>query len=332
LEENRPDPETTLLITWTPRENVRNFAKRFLHEVPCRYLVHLEDNEKLITAVNHGSTFEELASRPQEELDRLIGPDTRLSHPHYFPQFIAGASGITALIDTLGEFAPPGMPTFVFWPGYNPDFFSPQPIDYARRRGLGIADDEIVLVYTGNAHSANRQEVFSLYLATRLLNRLGVKTKLIRAGEDYVTILSAELAEIKPHILELGKIPHSEVAGVLAMSDILVQPGRVDPFNDYRFPSKVPEFFAMGRPVIIPAANLGRFVRHDADCLVLARGDALEIADLVVELSRDPIRRQRLAEGAVNFAHKHFQWDKIAKSYLAFVRGLIPVEQEHSAS
>jgi glycosyltransferase involved in cell wall biosynthesis len=330
LEENQPDPEETLLVAWTPRENVRNFTRRFLQTVPCRYLVHLEDNEKLITAVNHGSTFEELASRSTEELDRLIGPEARLSHPHHFPRFIAGAAGITALIDTLGEFAPAGLPTFVFWPGYNPDFFSQRPVDHPRRRALGIADDELVLAYTGNAHTANRQEVLSLYLATRLLNRLGVKTRLIRAGEDYARILSAELAEINPHIVELGKVPHSDVAGILAMADVLVQPGRADPFNDYRFPSKVPEFFALGRPVIIPAANLGRFVRHDVDCLVLTRGDALEIADLVFALAHDPARRQRLAEGAARFAQEHFQWSKQAADYLAFVRGLAPVKSVHS--
>ena len=318
LEANAPDPARTLLIAWTPRENVRNFCQRFLAAVPCRYVVHLEDNERLITEVNLGRPFEELRQLAPESLDALVGPEARLSHPLHFPRFIGAAAGITALIDTLADFAPPDMSRHIFWPGYNPSFFSRSEIDYARRRTHGIDDTEMVLVYTGNVHSANRQEVFSLYLAVGLLNRMGVRSRLVRAGEDYVQVIGDQLAELRKHCVELGKVPHSEVGGLLAMADILVQPGRADSFNDYRFPSKVPEFFALGRPVIIPAANLGRFVRNGIDCLVLQRGDAIEIADLVQALHADPVRRVALSDAAVTFANEHFQWKKIAVGFKDF--------------
>ena len=39
------------------------------------------------------------------------------------------------------------------------------------------------------------------------------------------------------------------IADILCLADVLIQPGRPDPFNDLRFPSKLPEFFAMGKPV-----------------------------------------------------------------------------------
>lgn len=312
VEEIAPIPTETLLVAWTPRENVRNFANRFLQEVPCRYVVHLEDNELLITAVNLGMSVHELLGAPPEKIDARFAPDERLSHPIRFRQFIDGSAGITVLIDRLAELAPIGHPCCVFWPGYNPNFFKPTPVNYAARRKLGVQDDECVLAYTGNVHTANRQEVFSLYLATRILNRLGIPTRLIRAGEDYAPVLDPSLDEIRPHVIELGKIPHSEVPGVLSMANVLVQPGRADEFNEFRFPSKVPEFFAIGRPVIIPAANLGRFVRHNEDCLVLRRGDALEIAELVAMIHRSPATAERLAQAALRFAHAHFQWSEIA--------------------
>ena len=46
-----------------------------------------------------------------------------------------------------------------------------------------------------------------------------------------------------------------------ALADVLVQPGRAGPFNDYRLPSKLPEFLSAGRPVVLPATNLARQLR-----------------------------------------------------------------------
>lgn len=317
----KPDPADTVIIAWTPRENVRRFVTALRAKLPAPYVVHLEDNEKLLTAGNLGLDYDVLASLPPAEIDRRLGADNRLSHPLHFPRFIAESTGVTALIDRLLEFAPAGHPSLLFWPGYNPAFFGPRPVDYARRRALGITDDTTVLVYPGNVHSANVGEVRSLYLATCILNRREAKTLLIRTGEDYVPVLDHTLHEAARHLISLGKLgSQAEVGDALAMADILVQPGQAGPFNDYRFPSKLPEFFALGRPVLLPAANLGRFVHDGHDAIVMSRGDALEIAARIADLTGDRSRRETLAAAAAAFAARHFQWTHIAAAVEAFLR------------
>ena len=62
---------------------------------------------------------------------------------------------------------------------------------------------------------------------------------------------------------------------------MLVQPGRPDAFNDYRFPSKLPEFLASGRPVMLPRTNIGLHLEDGVEALLLGHGDADEIADKV---------------------------------------------------
>ena len=327
LEQSKPDAARTIIVAWTPRENVRKMVVRIRLRLECLYVVHLEDNERVITSVNLGCDYDLLEQMPSEELDARIGVDARLSHPHRFPDFVAQASGVSVLMDTLLSFAKDGQPGHVFWPGYNPAFFGELPVNYEGRRSLGIADNELVLAYTGNVHSANRREVLSLYLAVTLLNRLGIKARLVRTGEDYATIADENLAELKSHVIELGKVPsQADVARVTSMADVLVQPGRSDPFNDYRFPSKVPEFFALGRPVLIPATNLGRFVKDGHDCVVLRRGDAFEIAAHLQALHADPALRERLARQSLAYARSHFQWMDIGRGYLTFLRGLVAVE------
>jgi glycosyltransferase involved in cell wall biosynthesis len=327
LAKRRPDPKNTVVVAWTPRENVRLFVEKLRTRLPCPYVVHLEDNELLLTAVNLGLSTDELLKLPEAELDRRLGADDRLSHPRHFPRFIAQSAGITALIDTLVKFAPSGHPHLVYWPGYNPTFFRSQPVDYTRRRQLGITDDTLVLVYPGNVHSANCAEVRSLHLAVCLLNRQGIKSVLIRTGEDYVPVLDHTLNEVARYLISLGKLgSQADVADALALGDVFVQPGHAGPFNDYRFPSKLPEFFALGRPVLLPATNLGRYVRPGIDAIVLQRGDALEIASHLAELWPQTELRRRLSTNAATFAAEHFQWSQIAAQVLLFLAARLPAK------
>ncbi len=318
LEQEKLRSTETVLLAWTPRENVRRFAQRFLEQVPAPYFVHLEDNEKLLTATNLGMDTEALSALPLAEIDRRLQVDDRLAHPLHFPKFIAGSAGITALIDRLAELAPPGHPQLIFWPGYNPTFFAPRAVNLQQRRVLGIEDDVTVLAYPGNVHSANVEEVQSLYLATCVLNRKGIKALLVRAGEDYVPVLDHTMHEAARHFVSLGTVNQPKVADALAMADFLVQPGHAGAFNDYRFPSKLPEFFITGRPILLPSANLGRFVRDGQDAIVLKRGDAFEIAEQIAALKRDRPLCEHLSHQAVHFAQDHFQWSAIASRVLQF--------------
>ena len=87
------------------------------------------------------------------------------------------------------------------------------------------------------------------------------------------------LAESECPIVSVPFQPRERVASYLALADVLVQPGRLDDFNGYRFPSKLPEFFAMGRPVILPATNIGLRIEDGKDALLAYRGDAIELAE-----------------------------------------------------
>jgi O-antigen biosynthesis protein len=100
------------------------------------------------------------------------------------------------------------------------------------------------------------------------------------------------------------------VPGYLAIADAFVQPGARDEFNRYRLPSKLPEFLAMGRPVVLPNCNIGAELRHGVDALLLERGDGAEIADAVESLIADPALAQRLGRAAREFAVGSLDWDE----------------------
>lgn len=302
----------SVVHAWTPREAVRELVQELSARYGCPYVVHLEDNEDAITADTLGLTLDQL-----HEVNGSVPPT--VAHPQRMRSFLAGAAGLSVIIDRLLEFQPDGIPSEVVWPAYEPDLFTPDPPDAELRRRLGIAEGEAVLVYAGNAHHSNAREVRSLYLAVAAVNRAGRPLKLVRLGRDYVQFLERELRPVERHVVRVPLQQREEVPRYMRLADVLVQPGRPDDFNDYRFPSKLPEFFATGRPVVLPATNIGRFVKDGEDAVLLQRGDALEIAAAVERLLDDDELRRRLGHAARAFAERSFSWpasaDKLRRLY-----------------
>ncbi len=306
----------SLIHVWTPREVVRRFTERVraLYAVPV--FVHLEDSERAILESRVGRSTAELLQLPESELDGLVPND--LSHPRHAQEFLHSAAGVTTIVEKLSEDVPPSVPTMTFWPAADPNLYCAKEANRALRTALGIRLEDTVLVYHGNAHPANVAEVGSLYQAVTLLNQRGHRTFLIRAGRDDGDLMAEENARIGSHLLHLGYTAPRFLPDVMRLADYFVQPGVPGAFNDYRFPSKLPEFFAIGRPVILPRSNLGAAVKHGEDAYVLPRADAESIAAAVLELNADPALVAQLTQGALAFAEQHFSWKRCAERLLEF--------------
>ncbi len=306
----------TIIHAWTPREHVRRFTEQLSGRLHCPVLVHLEDNEDVVTSANLGQELDRFLAQPAGVMDEII-PD-HLSHPHRFREFLKNASGVTMLIDRLSEFVSEGKPHHLFWPAYNDQTFHEMPLLLEERRRHGIQDHEIVLAYTGHVTNANRAEVASIYLAIAILRRRGHPARLLRTGLDCVPVFPTASKEIQEAVISLGVLDHAELPKVLGMANFLVQPGKANAFNDYRFPSKLPEFFSIGRPVLLPDTNLGRFVRDGVDAILLREVHAMEIVDRILELIADPEKQKALSRAALEFCRQHFDWNKTAAGLLGF--------------
>lgn len=307
LERCRRVPEPTIVLAWTPRENVRIATEAFSRGLGAPYVVHLEDNEWYL--------YSEAVRRPIEEVRRLslaeqnrITPPT-LIHPTRSERFMADAAGITVITEELNEFNLAGLPHHVARPGIDFERFRSDLEPPMRRATLGIAPDEFVIVYHGTVHYANQHEMLSLYLAVKLLQRRGRKVRLVRLGEtDLGGIDPRAFGALRDGVVELGSVGWREIPGFLALADGFVQPGGPDDFNRYRLPSKLPEFLAMGRPVVLPDCNIGHDLEHGRNALLLRKGDAIEIAERLELLLDDVELRRRLAAGARSFALERLNW------------------------
>jgi len=320
-----PRDGPTLVHAWTPREIVRRCTETLSTRLGCPYVVHLEDNEESILARTLGVSVSDLRRRADLEV-----PDS-LTHPVRYHSFLAGAAGVTALIDRLFEFKPEGVPGQVFWPAFDPALGWGRPPDEGLRQRIGLRAGERVVVYTGNVHPSNQREMSSLYLALALLRRRGVPLRLVRTGTDHVLPYEVPLAEVMGEmVINLGQQPRTELPAIVSLADVLVQPGGPDAFNDYRFPSKLPEFLASGRPVLLPRSNIGHHLVEGEQCVLLEVGNALEIARKLEPLLADEERRRRIGAAGRAFAVQNLSWKKAAHDLMAFYESLVRPRQRQS--
>jgi len=301
---------------WTPREVVRKFCDRVREQFACRLFVHMEDNEWHLLSCAFGQPFEAIASLDGNELDALL--PSSLAHPHRAMEFLTGAAGVTVIIDKLKEILPPVKATLDLWPSADEELFMPRSAHPLQRHLIGVPENSTAVVYTGNVHRANAHEMRSLYLAIAILNREGLPATLVRTGRDYCPFLGPDETWARQHSIELGLVPRNDLPSLLAMADVLVQPGRSDNFNDFRFPSKLPEFLSVGRPVILPYANVARYMTHGRHGFILQESNAVAIADAIREVTSDRQLYQTLSEGALEFFRTHLSWSNSAKKLNEF--------------
>jgi glycosyltransferase involved in cell wall biosynthesis len=317
------EPGETIVCAWTPREIVRRATERATAALGCPYVVHLEDNEEHLLSSALQVSYEELRRLPVDRLDQLVGED--FIHPAHYPRLIERAAGLTVITEELNEFNFVGRPHHLARPGVDTERFRPDLPPAVRREQLGLRPDDFVLVYHGIGHWANLRELFSLYTAVKLLQRRGRGVRLVRLGStkpggvDPRTIQA--LRDGEP---DLGDVPWRDVPGYLALADAYVQPGAPNDFNRYRLPSKLPEFLAMGRPVVLPACNLADDLVEGENALFLRRGDALEIAARIEQLLDDPALAERLGRGARQFATEQLSWPRNAAALADFYRRRLP--------
>lgn len=295
-----------LIHAWTPRECVRRFVVAYQQKAPTpsRLVVHLEDNEGHLFEGYTGLKLDTLADQPAATLSRWLVDG--MPDPLRYRAFLGLADGITVITPRLTELVPAGVPTHELPPGVDFDFYGPQPADAKLRAELGLKPGEKVVTLTGSNTFANEAEIRELYLAVALLNERGTPTRLIRTGFNSPQFLATIPANVAAHVLDLGFVAKAKLPHLLALADVLVQPGRPGPFNDYRLPSKLPEFLASGRPVILPPTNLALAMTDGREALFLDAATPAEIADLCEKVFRNEKLAESLGRAGHAFARQHF--------------------------
>ena len=134
------------------------------------------------------------------------------------------------------------------------------------------------------------------------------------AGEIRQLIASLQLESA---VLQVGRVPHHEVAADYSIIDVMVYPRHRDRLTELVTPLKPLEAIAMGKAVIGSDVGGIKELLDDGRAGWLFRaGDPDDLARQVLGLLKDAAAREALASQAREYAVRERAWDAIVQGYL----------------
>lgn len=176
--------------------------------------------------------------------------------------------------------------------GTIPELFNPAITDPRLRNVLGI-DDKFVVSFCGNHGVA--QGLFNVLEAAKLL-RIEKKILFCFIGEGPVKrdLLAKKEKDNIQNAHFLPQVPLNEIARYINTSDLLLVPLSGDKVFDWFIPSKMFDFMACGKPVVLAVNGEARKILEESRGGVYVPPDNPRLlAEMILQLSRD---REKLAE------------------------------------
>lgn len=179
------------------------------------------------------------------------------------------------------------------------------------------------IVFTGMIYQAQIDAIRNVAQAVNSLTEADVKLAL------YTPVSPNKLAGlgIDGPKVEYYFIPHHEIPGVQMSADILLLPLAFDaPYPDIirtASPSKMPEYLAAGRPILVHAPSysyISRYAREHGFGLVVDKPDINVLKEAIMRLLSDQKLRSRLVENARDTAKKNHDAEKVSKKLQLYLR------------
>ena len=129
--------------------------------------------------------------------------------------------------------------------------------------------------------------------------------------------------DLEGRVLLRPYVPANDLGRALGCADIILVPLQPRGFNLARFPNRVGEAMAAGRPVVTNAAgDVAELVRQEG-IGVVADADPAAMARAVQDLLGDPDRMSLMGRNARQVAERKFDWAILARRVESFYEGIL---------
>jgi glycosyltransferase involved in cell wall biosynthesis len=245
----------------------------------------------------------------EERPNRLVRAVLRPVETFFEERFRTWADGTTVINNLLRQRAIKlGVPpeTILHLPnGSDVDKLYPIPQTKARR-ALGWPEDVPVIGYIG---AIFQRDAVLMAQAFDQIRQVEPKARLLLIG--YCNVAVEKLVATPDAVRRTGRIGYSEINRYLAACDVCWLPLRDSDANRGRYPLKINDYMAVGRPVVATAVgDVADLVRR-GEFGLLASDRPDDLAHQVLTLLRDPALREEMGQRARRLAETEFSWDRI---------------------
>jgi phosphatidylinositol alpha 1,6-mannosyltransferase len=185
--------------------------------------------------------------------------------------------------------------------GIDRDQFNPERRSLEWRRSLGIADDEMVVIFLGRIVMEKGLDVFAD--AIHAFGTFGLKHRVLVIGEGPA---QEWFEEQLPHAIFVGQQTGDDLARAVASADVFLNPSITEAFGNVTL-----ESMACALPVIAAhATGATNLVRSGITGTLVDGTDPDEFAEALAAYARDPDMRRHHGEAGLEVAQR-MDWDTI---------------------
>lgn len=261
-----------------------------------------------------GGTIQERSGR----LYSLIFGRGETFFEEYFRRFADGATTISLVLrKRLAEMGYPPEKIFLLRNGTDlPSAAAPD--RESCRRALGLAADRPLIGHLGTLFEKDARLLFD---SMRLLRKKREDLRLVLIGRHRLKL--QRYNGQRRFLIETGEIGRETLPLWLSACDLLVLPLKRSIANQGRWPSKINDYFASGRPVVsTPVGDIGTIFERERIGL-LAEDRPEEFAHALDDLFQDPERQSCLGQRALAFVRDHLDWRLIARGVEKFYNEIV---------
>jgi len=180
------------------------------------------------------------------------------------------------------------------------------------RKQLMLADDADILCHIGFTHPIAFEKMIYAFdeVAKRQKNVLLILVGYL--NEQQLSIVNK--SENRKKIVYVGKQPYEKIPLFLAVADVLLLFMRDFVQEDARWPIRLGDYLAGGRPIVATAMAEVSNVINECKCGMLAKPDnAKDFADKINYLIENPTLCKILGRNARKGAEEKYAWGLVAK-------------------
>jgi colanic acid biosynthesis glycosyl transferase WcaI len=206
----------------------------------------------------------------------------------------------------------------IIYNGIDTSRFHPRSRDEALLRQHGL-EEKFLVAYVGTLGLAHGLGTL-IDAAERLAGAEEMRFLLIGDGADRGRLEAKARQRGLSNLSFLGLRPRSEIPAWLASIEVLVVMLRDLPVFETVIPSKIFEFLAQERCVVVAAKGEIRRLVSEADAaFVIDPEDPAQLAEAILEIQRRPEEARRRARLGLAWVERSFVRDKLAREMLEFL-------------
>jgi len=228
------------------------------------------------------------------------------------------ADGVTVISSVLKERAEslgiPAQKIKLIPSGADVDNIRPLCKEEARRK-LNLPQDAAILGFVGFVDV----DVDLVIRAIKIISEQNPRARALIIGVKEKAAQTAKELGVEDKVILAGIKPYSALPDYYAAADVLAMPLRDTLFNRARWPNKIGDHLAAGRPTVTHAVGDIKSLFQDHNIGLLAETDSAEdFAGQVARLFDEPSIARRMGETARTLAEKELSWERMTASLEQF--------------